>query len=889
MSEFPPDGASRAAGQDFGSPGPSASMTGSPARYDAQSPGSPQHPGPSWASAVSGPPGGGEFSRHPTGLCYCDPSVGLQGDTVGNVLKEKNVAVLWAGFVIKSGKASGPYRPKMRRGLVITAANVSLYAPPSVDLNRRVQIEDIRELYTQGSSLGLMVPSEYDLLLKFDTEDGVREVVNIIKTLNAYKRSLIDPNDSRPPLMETVKMRGQPIHKSLQLAKPDDWHSRIKGEKGMKKKTLPTRQKVARVHEVIRAQQVPPVEDDDEDLDEDADEANLDILDSPTVRVPSARGQTSNRSFRQSIMDERPAYEETPGDAAARAEMEAELEKRTLEAQQAHERAEILKLREARLEAQLADAKKKADAAQKHIGGLKERQEALDATNDQLKRENDHMARERERACEEFEIDPTGEVSLTEAARRLTSHHGSLSDANWRLTKQLAELEKKYQNLLAENKAGIEHARLRSDAEALKDLIDLRSAEMKTTDTQRQDGRTITHLSRQLHNEKQAHEETKLALFDLQQRHNSLSNRFKETTASSKGRIRSLEKKLQAILEGEAPEVVMGENRPRFSLSFSDTHSRPGSPRGVTAGHPYRGCGDEPQTPQDAPEGHNHHHHHHQPPADVGLGDKVVVSRLEGIVRGVVRYIGRLHGRAGEWIGVELEEPREEGHNGVYNKRQYFECPADRGLFVRPHNIAVENVACNTCETRRNMAALTKSSRGHSRSASPNRGVAPPAYRPPPSPSPNSEYVDLAVSLQEKLKETEDKLKKSEQLLNSSTTSANPPPPPPPPTEPASTTPLPAPPSPMPSSIASPPPVYRSAGPSATALQSTLTAPSTRRSRSRDRSASPSQPPPNPYEDAMRQALSTCVAQLDKKLPRAHVRPTAGDVRWAQSKSLADF
>ncbi|KAI3438068.1 hypothetical protein D9Q98_000511 [Chlorella vulgaris] len=64
----------------------------------------------------------------------------------------------------------------------------------------------------------------------------------------------------------------------------------------------------------------------------------------------------------------------------------------------------------------------------------------------------------------------------------------------------------------------------------------------------------------------------------------------------------------------------------------------------------------------------------------------VVGSRceVEGGKRGVVRYVGRVEGLPlGYWIGVQYDEPVGK-NDGSIKGRQYFECGAAYGGFVRP-------------------------------------------------------------------------------------------------------------------------------------------------------------------------------------------------------------
>jgi len=68
---------------------------------------------------------------------------------------------------------------------------------------------------------------------------------------------------------------------------------------------------------------------------------------------------------------------------------------------------------------------------------------------------------------------------------------------------------------------------------------------------------------------------------------------------------------------------------------------------------------------------------------DLKIGMKVSVSRTSGrLSRGVVKWIGTLPNRYGDFVGVELET--ESGkHDGYLDGIQFFKCKHDRGVFVK--------------------------------------------------------------------------------------------------------------------------------------------------------------------------------------------------------------
>ncbi|ESO83151.1 hypothetical protein LOTGIDRAFT_133948, partial [Lottia gigantea] len=75
-------------------------------------------------------------------------------------------------------------------------------------------------------------------------------------------------------------------------------------------------------------------------------------------------------------------------------------------------------------------------------------------------------------------------------------------------------------------------------------------------------------------------------------------------------------------------------------------------------------------------------------PSWVKEGEGVTVTSSRGTVpkSGVVRFVGQVDFAAGNWIGVELDQP--EGKNdGSVNKQRYFKCRSRHGIFVRPDKL----------------------------------------------------------------------------------------------------------------------------------------------------------------------------------------------------------
>ncbi|XP_044271292.1 CAP-Gly domain-containing linker protein 2 isoform X3 [Tribolium madens] len=66
---------------------------------------------------------------------------------------------------------------------------------------------------------------------------------------------------------------------------------------------------------------------------------------------------------------------------------------------------------------------------------------------------------------------------------------------------------------------------------------------------------------------------------------------------------------------------------------------------------------------------------------DFKIGDRVIIKSTQGSKVGTVRYIGLTDFAPGEWVGVELDDPRGKNDGSVEGKR-YFECRPHFGLFA---------------------------------------------------------------------------------------------------------------------------------------------------------------------------------------------------------------
>lgn len=79
-----------------------------------------------------------------------------------------------------------------------------------------------------------------------------------------------------------------------------------------------------------------------------------------------------------------------------------------------------------------------------------------------------------------------------------------------------------------------------------------------------------------------------------------------------------------------------------------------------------------------------------KPSAIASESDFKVGQRICLVVRqlnGTIRYIGQTHFATGEWIGLELDQPRGKNDGSVANV-SYFACQRNHGLFVRANQIA---------------------------------------------------------------------------------------------------------------------------------------------------------------------------------------------------------
>ncbi|XP_075678945.1 uncharacterized protein LOC113790911 isoform X3 [Dermatophagoides pteronyssinus] len=71
----------------------------------------------------------------------------------------------------------------------------------------------------------------------------------------------------------------------------------------------------------------------------------------------------------------------------------------------------------------------------------------------------------------------------------------------------------------------------------------------------------------------------------------------------------------------------------------------------------------------------------------LGIGDRVLVNASSGTKLGTLRFLGETDFSAGQWAGIELDDPLGKNDGSVAGKR-YFECKMKYGLFAPLHKIS---------------------------------------------------------------------------------------------------------------------------------------------------------------------------------------------------------
>lgn len=70
---------------------------------------------------------------------------------------------------------------------------------------------------------------------------------------------------------------------------------------------------------------------------------------------------------------------------------------------------------------------------------------------------------------------------------------------------------------------------------------------------------------------------------------------------------------------------------------------------------------------------------------DFSFGDRVQVKNKP--LFGRVAFIGSVHFKDGQWIGIVLDEPKGK-NNGTVQGQKYFECKDNYGLMAQPHQVS---------------------------------------------------------------------------------------------------------------------------------------------------------------------------------------------------------
>eukprot|EP00756_Hemistasia_phaeocysticola_P041458 Hpha_TRINITY_DN16919_c1_g1::TRINITY_DN16919_c1_g1_i2::g.56406::m.56406 len=248
-------------------------------------------------------------------------------------------------------------------------------------------------------------------------------------------------------------------------------------------------------------------------------------------------------------------------------------------------------------------------------------------------------------------------------------------------------------------------------------------------------------LRKQLHQVQQQHEETRLQFFDLQERHSALETRHREVTAANRRHVRGLERRLDAERGGQSMEADE-----RNAEIPTEDQTAPGPVEYVQQSEL----------------------------RSISTGQRVAVLRDGGAAcLGTVRFVGRTLFAAGEWVGVEVDDAEGGRHDGEVDGMRYFSCRSGHGLFVRPSAVASERRNCRRCvrvgsdPRSPRPRPRTVSRRSHSRSSE-----RPPTYQTSTRGAPERSrsgapdpYLTLAVSLKERLEDTNRRLESAERQL----------------------------------------------------------------------------------------------------------------------------
>lgn len=73
-------------------------------------------------------------------------------------------------------------------------------------------------------------------------------------------------------------------------------------------------------------------------------------------------------------------------------------------------------------------------------------------------------------------------------------------------------------------------------------------------------------------------------------------------------------------------------------------------------------------------------------PSHIAVGALACIRGRDAEGTGVIRFVGHTHFAGGHWVGLELVGDGGK-NNGTVKGVEYFRCPENRGLFVRPSQI----------------------------------------------------------------------------------------------------------------------------------------------------------------------------------------------------------
>eukprot|EP01061_Rhynchopus_euleeides_P026372 TRINITY_DN43123_c0_g1_i1.p1 TRINITY_DN43123_c0_g1~~TRINITY_DN43123_c0_g1_i1.p1 ORF type:complete len:749 (+),score=210.85 TRINITY_DN43123_c0_g1_i1:42-2288(+) len=616
--------------------------------------------------------------------------------TFSDLLQERDggTAVYWFEGVHKCGT-----RSVVPRILIVGDSAVYLADPRTAGITRWVHVAHIEACVTeQGSNyMAFTIPTAHDMLLSMESTASVAPILSTLNKLRAQQQL--------PPIRHVALQNGQTCKDVLNLA-----------------------QRAQRPPSIVKLQRQPTRRGD-----------------SFRVRRGLVPGVPNTKSL-QSLNEARhtwkagcrsTATEETlqyvSGLEARCADLEGELaelqESTSMEIVQLGQEVEIsensaaelqkrngaLKARERQLE---TDVKRLSEANDELNGQLREVSDNTTALKQRvniMEKENAALLKERTRVCEiligdSVPEDPaeysTTTTSITEAIRQALSTTESLQDDNWRLVKQVAELQKKLGNASRLKKDPPLSARggassPQSVPDSRLDLIDALESERDA-------------LKMTLHKAQRAHEVTKLKLFDQEHKHSALVTKHADVTQAQRNTIRCLERKVGRLELNIPPEAG-------FTL----------------------------KDPPDAGRCNAH-------TPNANIGNRVSVSLRGQVTTGVVKYKGLTGFAPGVWVGVALDEPLGR-HNGTVHDNVYFRCAENCGAFVRDDALAVEAVHCVRCvEKEGGQAARTPrtdfstTSRARSQSAVP----APDAY------------LQVALDLRQQLDTANKKLAAEEETTN---------------------------------------------------------------------------------------------------------------------------